>query len=72
MTDIAPKKPEPAKKRSLLGRAGETAVFIGVILIASLGVIAVAVAAPLVLGATALAGFFYRDRRARRWRPAGA
>lgn len=55
-----------------MARAIETAVFIGMILLTSLAVMAVAVAAPLVLGVTALAGFFSRKRAARRWRPVGA
>lgn len=63
---------EPTERRPFTSRVSEAAIFTGMILLTSLAIIAVAVAAPIILGLTALAGFISRKGRARRWRPVGA
>lgn len=72
VTETEAHKPAPVERRSFASRVSETAVFVGMILFTSIAVIAVAIAAPIVLGLTAVAGFISRNGRARRWRSVGA
>ncbi|WP_428407976.1 hypothetical protein [Hyphococcus sp.] len=53
-------------------RAGEALFFTGVILLSSLAVVAIAIAAPFVLAASAIAGFLTRKEGDRGWRPVSA
>ncbi|WP_395073564.1 hypothetical protein [Hyphococcus sp.] len=53
-------------------RLAEILLFAGVIIVSSLAVAAVALAAPFVLAASALAAFFPGKRTARGWRPVTA
>ncbi len=61
-----------APRRSVLKRAGEALFFAGVILLSSLAVIALAIAAPFVLAASALTGLVTNKDSARGWRPVSA
>jgi len=61
-----------APRQSVVKRAGEALFFTGVILLSSLAVIAIAVAAPFVLAASALAGLVTNKKSARGWRPVSA
>ncbi|MEC9295579.1 MAG: hypothetical protein VX553_07755 [Pseudomonadota bacterium] len=53
-------------------RAGEALFFAGVILLSSLAVIALAIAAPFVLAASAIAGLLTKNKDAHGWRPVSA
>ena len=53
-------------------RAGEALFFAVLILISSLAIIAVAIAAPFVLAASAVAGVLTHKHGARGWRPVSA
>lgn len=53
-------------------RAGDVLLFVCVVAVSCLAVIAVALAAPFVLAASAAAGHFSKGAEPRGWRPAGA
>ena len=53
-------------------RAGDIFLFMCVIAVSCLAVIVVALAAPFVLAASAVAGLFSKGAEPRGWRPAGA
>lgn len=55
-----------------LKRMGEVLLFVGLILLSSLAVIAVAVAAPFVLLLSYVAGVFSKGRETRAWRSLAA
>ncbi|WP_425409551.1 hypothetical protein [Hyphococcus sp.] len=50
----------------------ETAVFCIVVLAASIAVIALAIAAPVILGLTAISGILFGGEHSRRWRSVSA
>lgn len=54
------------------GRLGEIFLFTFIIAFSCLTVIAVAIAAPFVLAASAIAGLFAKQDAPRGWRPSGA
>ncbi|MCK5745020.1 MAG: hypothetical protein KAH44_02355 [Oricola sp.] len=56
----------------LARRLGDVFLFISVVALSCFAVIAVALAAPFVLAASALAGLFSKGAAPRGWRPAGA
>ena len=53
-------------------RVGEALFFAGVILLSSVAVIAVAIAAPFVLAASVIAGALTKKNNGRGWRPVSA
>ena len=59
-------------RHSAVKRAGEAVFFTGVILLSSLAVIALAVAAPFILAVSAVAGLLSRNKHAGGWRPVSA
>ncbi|MEZ5893706.1 MAG: hypothetical protein R3C58_11280 [Parvularculaceae bacterium] len=61
-----------AQAGMLARRAGEALLFAGVIALSSFAVLALAVAAPFVLTASALSGIVAPKAQARGWRPASA
>ncbi|PQA89106.1 hypothetical protein [Hyphococcus luteus] len=66
------KSGEEAASGSLIRRLGEVMLFTCVVALSCLAVIAVALAAPFVLAASAIAGLFAKPGAPRGWRPAGA
>jgi hypothetical protein len=64
--------PPRAGAEPALGLMADAAVFLSTLLLAALTVVAIAVAAPVALIVSALAGVFLKGRERGRWRAAGA